>query len=194
MSKRKFPIDTAGAEEAIIDLLKSLGFDPNDDSLNETPKRVMHAWLELLSGYGMEPGIILSKRFEAGAPAMISLLNIPFNSTCEHHLMPFTGKVSIAYLPADLEVVGLSKLARLVECFALRLQIQERMGNEIADELVYHLKPKGVAVVIRAEHSCMTCRGVKKSGAMMITQTLRGAFKDDAIIRAEVLGLLRNGG
>jgi GTP cyclohydrolase I len=177
------------------DLLLAVGEDPRRDGLVDTPIRVGHMWLELLSGVDMAPVDVLRTRGEdlgfanPGYDEMVVLKGIEFVSMCEHHLMPFFGTVSIAYVP-DKQVVGVSKLARLTEVYARRLQIQERMTKEIADTLWEALHPKGVAVVVQATHMCMVARGVKKK-ATMTTNVMRGVFREDPRARAELLASLK---
>ena len=188
------PLDAAGVErarEALREVLRAIGEDPDREGLRATPDRVIRSWLELYAGYAQDPATILATTFGEvhGYDEMIVLRDIPFQSTCEHHMLPFTGRAHVAYLPAD-RVVGLSKLARLVDCYAKRLQIQERLTREIAMAIMAHLKPLGCGVVLEATHGCMTCRGVKKTGATMITSTLEGDFKN-AATRAEFLALIR---
>lgn len=177
-------MDEEGAQRAIQDLLSYLGEDPQREGLVDTPARVVRAWEEMTSGYGDSPEDILSKNFEAGAyDQIIACTHIEFTSTCEHHMLPFIGYAHVAYLPAEgkeSRVVGLSKMARLVDCYARRLQIQEKMTLEIADAMSTYLKPRGVAVVIQAKHQCMMCRGVKKQSAVMLTSQLRGTFLEPA--------------
>lgn len=188
---------------AIQLLLSSIpGEDPNREGLVETPKRVAMMYEEIFGGYEMNPEEILAKTFEAGkmhdavdedvdiyTNGLVIVKDIPFFSHCEHHMVPFVGKVHIAYVPGD-RVVGLSKLARLVECYARRLQIQERLTNQIADAIKEHLTPAGVMVVVQAEHLCMTMRGVKKPGAKTITSSVSGVFTTNEAARAEVLSLI----
>lgn len=200
--KRNQLTSPPGVRGAIRALLLNLGFDPEHEAIKETPDRVQRAYEELLSGYEQNPASILKKRFKAeGQPQIIAAANIPFTSLCEHHLLPFAGVVHIAYIPRSAEplpgtdahcmVVGASKLARLVECFARRLQLQEQMGNQIADSMVARLSPQGVMVIISAEHQCMTCRGVKSTGAKFITSSLRGVFDKNPTARAEAMQLLQ---
>jgi len=160
-------------QEGIRSFLSSIGQDPDREGLKDTPKRVHRAWSELLSGYNMDPKEILSrtfneelKRFDLERP--ITLRNISFVSICEHHLMPFFGEVSITYTPFD-DLVGISKLARLVDCFSKRLQLQERLGLEIGQAIIEHLKPLNVRIEIEAQHTCMTLRGAMKPGATLHT-------------------------
>lgn len=178
-----------GAEDAIIRLLQFIGEDPQRDGLRDTPTRVLKAWRELTSGYKENFKEILSRRFDQTFDEMIVLKSIPFTSMCEHHLLPFTGKAAVAYIPSN-RVVGISKLARIVDCFAKRLQIQERMARNIADAIEQELLPLGVAVTIRAKHSCMACRGVKKDDTEMITSVMRGAFKENAHTRQEYFEII----
>ena len=152
---------------------------------------MVKSWAELYAGYHQKPSEILSTVFEDGAcDEMVILKGIPFSSMCEHHMLPFIGVAHVGYLPAG-KVVGLSKLARLTDCFAKRLQIQEKMTAQIADAIEAHLKPRGTAVVIEAHHQCMSCRGVKKQATVMVTSAMRGTFREDAAARAEVLSLMR---
>lgn len=174
--------------KAIEDLLDALGEDRTREGLKDTPRRVADAYAELLSGEGTNAEEHLSRTFAAEGNEVILEKDIVFSSTCEHHLMPFFGTVAIAYIP-DGKVVGLSKLARTVDVFAKRLQIQERMTREIAQEIMRVLKPKGVMVVCEAEHTCMTCRGVKRAGSKTTTCTVLGEFSDRK--REEVFAQLR---
>jgi GTP cyclohydrolase I len=176
------------AREAVVRLLRWVGQDPNRDGLRDTPRRVVAALREMTSGYHHEPAHILSTTFQVDYGELVVLRDLEFTSLCEHHLMPFSGICSLGYVP-DGRVVGLSKLARLVSCFARRLQIQERMTTEIAQALWEHLQPCGVGVVIAARHCCMSCRGVNKPGAQMVTRTLLGQLRDDPQTRAEFLSL-----
>ena len=178
------------------------GEDSNREGLQDTPHRVAMMYEELFGGYEMDPVAILSKTFDAGkmhdevdddagiyVNGLVIVKDIPFFSHCEHHMVPFIGKVSIAYVPGE-RVVGLSKLARLVECFARRLQIQERLTNQIADAIKEELNPEGVMVIVQAEHLCMTMRGVKKPGAKTVTSSVSGIFTTNNAARAEVLSLI----
>jgi GTP cyclohydrolase I len=180
------------AQEAVASLLRWMGQNPNRDGLRDTPRRVTAALREMTSGYHQEPARILSTTFQVDYREIVVLRHIHFTSLCEHHLMPFAGTCSLGYLPAG-RVVGLSKLARLVSCFAHRLQIQERMTTEIAETLWEHLRPRGVGVVIAARHCCMGCRGVRKPSAQMVTRALRGELRDDPQARAEFLRLCERG-
>jgi GTP cyclohydrolase IA len=168
--------------------------DSEAEGVQETPVRFVKAMLEMTSGYSMNPDDILSKCFDQNFDEMIILKNIEFVSVCEHHLLPFIGTASIGYLPnqesESKKVVGLSKLARLLDCFAKRLQIQERLTNQIADALEESLQPSGIGVQIEAKHFCMICRGVMKSNASMITSVFRGVLRSKPEARAEFLSLI----
>lgn len=179
-------------EEAIRTLLAYVGEDASREGLQDTPKRVAKAFREYCSGYGQDPAEILKTRFEEVEhyDEMVILRDIHFNSHCEHHLAPFYGVAHVAYIP-NKSVVGLSKLARLVDVYARRLQIQEKMTSQIATALEEHLKPKGVAVVIEGTHMCMTTRGVNKPGATMQTSKLTGLFRSDPRTRKEFFDLIR---
>lgn len=184
------------AREAVRTILRFLGEDPDREGLQGTPGRVIRAWTEMTEGYGQEPAKVLKTsdgkdgfNDVAGYDGMVVLSDIPFHSTCEHHMLPFTGLADVGYIPAEGgPVVGLSKLARLVDVFARRLQVQEKMTAEIAKSLQEELQPLGVAVRLRATHQCMTCRGVRKTGASMGTAVLLGRFRDHAV-RAEFWNL-----
>ena len=183
-------VDIEKTEKAIRDLLLAIGEDPDRPGLAETPKRCAKMYAELLSGMDRDAQEHLSKQFDVPHSEFLLEKDIPFYSLCEHHLLPFFGKAHIAYLPND-RVVGLSKLARTVEVYARRLQLQEQMTTQIADDIMRHLDARGVMVVIEAEHLCMTMRGVKKPGAKTITTCVRGAFEEQAELRATVLSLIR---
>jgi GTP cyclohydrolase I len=180
------------ARQALREILRGIGEDPDREGLRDTPDRVIRSWGELFAGYSQNPSDILSTTFGEvnGYDEMILLRDIPFSSTCEHHMLPFTGKAHMAYLPKE-RVVGLSKLARLVDCFARRLQIQERMTREISQAMMSHLQPLGCAVVLEATHGCMVCRGVKKEGATMVTSSMEGDFRN-SVTRSEFLSLIRH--
>ena len=161
------------------------------EGLKNTPKRVVESWDEIYSGYNKNPKEILDATFNGeGYDGIVLLKDIEFYSTCEHHLLAFTGKAHVAYIPTD-KIVGISKLARLVEVYAKRLQNQERITTQVADALIDHLKPLGAAVIIEASHSCMGCRGVKKNHAIMTTSAMRGVFFDKAEARAELMQLIK---
>lgn len=183
----QFPWESEEApEDAVIRLLQYLGEDPKREGLQETPKRVLKALTEMTRGYKLDPAAILEKDFHAEYDQMVWLKGIQFTSLCEHHMLPFVGTATIAYIPKG-RVVGISKLARLVECFACRLQIQEKMTHEIAHALQTHLDPKGVGVIIKAHHSCMSCRGVKQPNTEMVTSCILGAISEDSSARNEFL-------
>ena len=161
------------------------------EGLKNTPKRVVESWDEIYSGYDKNPKEILNATFNGeGYDGIVLLKDIEFYSTCEHHLLAFTGKAHVAYIPTD-KIVGISKLARLVEVYAKRLQNQERITTQVADALIDHLKPLGAGVIIEASHSCMGCRGVKKNHAIMTTSAMRGVFFDKAEARAELMQLIK---
>ncbi len=181
-------MDRERAMKAVEEFLKALGEDVTREGLVETPRRVADAFAELLSGKDIGAEEILSKTFESTGGELVIEKDITFSSTCEHHLMPFFGKIAIAYIPNG-RVVGISKLARTVEVFAKRLQIQERLTHQIAEEILRCLGPKGVMVVCEAEHTCMTCRGVKKPGSKTVTYAIEGEFPKEK--RDEVLELIR---
>lgn len=179
------------AEIAVRTLIRWAGDDPNRAGLRDTPARVVRAYEEFFSGYNADPAEILTRMFSEvdGYDEMIVMNNIRFESHCEHHMVPIIGKAHIGYLP-DKRVVGISKLARLVEVYVKRLQIQERMTVQIADTLQEVLQPKGVAVVIEAAHQCMTTRGVHKPGVGLVTSRMLGAFRDDRATRREFLAII----
>lgn len=182
-------IDEKKVEIAIQDLLEALGQDPMSDGLVGTPGRVARAYSEMLAGYQLNPAELLKTAFDGGDyDQMVALKQIPFYSLCEHHLLPFIGEASVVYIPNG-KVVGLSKLARLVECFGRRLQIQERMTNQIGKALQEYLSPVGYGVTVKARHLCMCARGVQKEGALMITHCVGGLIKEDEKARAEFLQL-----
>jgi len=178
-------------QDAIRTLIRWSGDDPEREGLLDTPKRVARAWKEYCSGYGEDPARHLYRTFEevGGYDNVVLLKDIPFQSHCEHHMAPIIGKASIAYLPSD-RVVGISKLARVLQGYARRLQVQERLTAQVADCIWEHLKPQGVAVVIEASHACMTARGVRTPGVGMTTSRVLGCFRDDDRSRREVLGLM----
>jgi GTP cyclohydrolase IA len=181
------------AEEAVRTLIRWAGDNPSRQGLLETPSRVVRAYEEFFQGYNEDPKELLQKTFEEieGYDEMVVLKDIPFSSHCEHHIAPIIGKAHVGYLP-DQKVVGISKLARLVELYARRLQIQEKMTSEIANTLLEVLQPKGVAVVIEASHECITTRGVDKPGVNMVTSRMLGAFRDDPSTRREFLAVIGN--
>ncbi|UYY58646.1 GTP cyclohydrolase I FolE [Sphingomonas sp. S2-65] len=177
--------------DAIRTLLRWAGDDPEREGLRDTPLRVARAWKEYCAGYGEDPAHHLERVFEevGGYDDIVLLTGIPFQSHCEHHMAPITGKASIAYLPKD-RVVGISKLARVLHGFARRLQVQERLTAQVADCIWERLQPQGVAVVIEAQHGCMTARGVRTPGVGMVTSRMMGVFREDERSRQEVLKLM----
>ena len=183
--------NTARVERAVTELLEALGEDPSREGLRDTPGRVARMYSELFAGLDMDPAKHLKRVFQENYDEVVLLRDIDFYSLCEHHLLPFHGRAHVAYLPSG-RVVGLSKLARTVEAFARRPQVQERMTCQIADALMEHLEPKGAAVVIEAAHLCMKMRGIQKPNGVMVTSALRGVFKESASARAEVLALIND--
>ena len=183
------------AESMISKLLTYIEKDSNGrEGISNTPKRVIESWNEIFAGYQMDPAEILDARFNSeGYDGIVLLKDIEFHSTCEHHLLPFTGKAHIAYIPVD-QIVGISKLARLLEVYARRMQNQERITKQTADSLMEYLKPLGAAVIVEAKHMCMSCRGAKKSGALMVTSSMKGVFFDKPEARAELLQLISDRG
>jgi GTP cyclohydrolase I len=187
--------DRTEVEDALRTLIRWAGDDPARDGLRETPARVARAFQEFFAGYAVDPAALLQKTFEEieGYDEMIVLRAIPFESHCEHHLAPIIGQAWVGYIP-DGRVVGISKLARVVETFARRLQIQEKMTAQIANTVNDVLRPKGVGVVIRAAHHCMTTRGIHKPGTDLVTSRMLGCFRDDPVTRQEFLGLAQGPG
>jgi GTP cyclohydrolase I len=183
--------DEERIERAVREILLAIGEDPDREGLQRTPERVAKSYWEMFAGLREDPRHHLDITFDEGHKEMVVLRNIPFASMCEHHLMPFTGKAHVGYIPQG-RVVGLSKLARLVEGFARRPQVQERLTSEIADAIMEELQPDGCGVVIEAVHTCMTIRGIKKSGATMITSAVRGGFKRRPETRAEFFAIVRH--
>ena len=181
-------MDREKAIKAIESLLEALGEDINREGLKDTPRRVADAFAEFVSGEGKSAKEHLEKTFSCDGGEMVVEKDIEFSSTCEHHLMPFFGKIAIAYIP-DKKVVGLSKLARTVEVFSKRLQLQERLTDEIADAVMQYLKPKGVMVVCEGVHTCMTCRGIKKADSKTLTYSVKGNFPEEN--KKEVFSLIK---
>ncbi len=190
MAKKSKTIDTERIKKAIKEILLAVGEDAEREGLKKTPERVASMYAELLGGMHEDPKKHLSI-FSENYDEIVLLRDVPFYSICEHHLMPFIGSANVAYLPSGM-VLGVSKLARVVDCFARRLQTQERLTYKIADFIMNSLKPQGVAVVLEASHSCMTIRGIKKPGSVMVTSALRGIFKRDPRSRNEILSLMHN--
>ena len=180
------------AEEAVKTLLGYIENDPSREGLEDTPSRVINSWDEIFAGYHQSPEHVLSSTFNGeGYDGIVLLKDIEFHSTCEHHLQPFTGSAHVAYIPTD-RIVGISKLARIVDLHSRRLQNQERITKNVADDLEEHLSPLGCAVIIEASHGCMQCRGVKKQNATMTTSSMRGVFFDKAEARSELMRLIRD--
>jgi GTP cyclohydrolase I len=179
------------AVKAVETLLRYIGENPEREGLQETPDRFCRALLELTRGYNEDPKEILATTFESDADEMIVLRDIEFTSTCEHHLLPFSGKAHVAYLPEKGKIVGLSKLARIIDVYSQRLQVQERLTHQVATAIQNHLNPRGVAVVFEGVHSCMCVRGVRKQNATMSTSSMTGIFKDSSTIRNEFLATIK---
>lgn len=190
MGNESQTIDVARIEKAVAEILAAVGEDPRREGLKQTPTRVAKMYSELLAGMHKDPKEHLRSVFSESYDEIVLLRGIPFYSICEHHLMPFIGSAHVAYLPAG-RVLGVSKLARIVDDFARRLQTQERLTYQIADFIMDSLKPQGAAVVIEASHSCMTIRGIKKPGSVMVTSALRGIFRKDPKSRSELLSLIK---
>ena len=190
--KRTDFMDKQRIEAAVREILIAIGEDPDREGLVETPSRVARMYEEIFGGLEDNPTRHL-KLFDESSEEMVVVRDIPLYSMCEHHLIPFLGKAHIAYIPSDGRVIGLSKLARIVDCFARRPQLQERLTSQVADFLYENLQPMGVAVVIEAEHLCMTMRGARASGAKTMTSALRGTMRSNAKTRAEAMSLLTEG-
>lgn len=184
-------IDLDRIEAAVREILIAIGDDPDRDGLLRTPRRVAEMYAEVFGGLREDPGRHLVTTFEADHDEMVLVRDIPIYSLCEHHLVPFHGRAHVAYIPGvDGRITGLSKLARLVDGFAKRPQVQERLTTQVADAMVEALEPRGVLVLVEAEHMCMSMRGVRKPGAFTVTSAVRGIFKENAATRAEVMSLL----
>ena len=184
-------VDVERIKKAVKEILLAVGEDIEREGVRWTPERVAKMYVELLSGMQEDPKKHLNSIFTENYDEIVLLRDIPFFSICEHHLMPFIGSAHVAYLPSGV-VLGVSKLARIVDCFAHRLQVQERLTNQIADFLMDSLKPQGTAVVLEASHSCMTIRGIKKPGSVMVTSAIRGIFKRDQRSRSEIMSLIHS--
>jgi len=185
----KGTVDRDRIKAAVIQLLEAIGDDPGREGLLETPRRISEMYEEIFGGLLIDPTEYLKVGFEVAHDEMVILRNIPFYSMCEHHFLPFHGEAHVGYVP-DGRVVGVSKLARVVDGFARRPQIQEQLTSQVAEAIMETLHPDGVAVVIEAEHLCMTMRGVKKPGSRMVTSAMRGQFKRSSVTRAEFLSLV----
>ena len=184
-------MDKKKIEKAVRDILVAVGENPNRKDIKDTPKRVAEMYEEILEGYKLDPEKELEVVFEKDHDEIVLLKGIPLYSMCEHHLLPFIGKAHVAYIPSNNKVTGLSKLVRVVDIMARRLQVQERLTTDIAEVIMKKLQPKGVMVIIEAEHLCMSMRGVKKPGVLTITSAVRGVFRQNEKTRAEALSLIR---
>ena len=184
-------VDLGRIEKAIREILIAIGEDPDRDGLVRTPSRVARAYAELFAGLRVDPATVLTTTFEADHEELVLVRDIEVQSMCEHHLLPFKGVAHIGYIPGtDGRITGLSKLARLVEVFARRPQVQERLTSQIADLLMARLAPRGAIVVLECEHLCMEMRGIRKAGARTVTSAVRGAFQTDGKVRAEAMALI----
>jgi GTP cyclohydrolase I len=189
------PVDKPRIERAVREILEAIGEDPDRDGLLRTPARVAAMYEEIFSGLHEDPAQHLNVTFEANHDEMVMVRDIPLFSSCEHHLIPFHGMAHVAYIPGtDGRITGLSKIARLVEGYARRPQVQERLTTQIADALVETLQPRGVFVLIQCEHLCMSMRGVKKAGSLTVTSAVRGLFKDNPATRAEAISFIGHPG
>ncbi|HHX64407.1 MAG TPA: GTP cyclohydrolase I FolE [Chloroflexi bacterium] len=182
-------IDTERIKNAVREILLAIGEDPQREGLLRTPERVAAMYKEIFSDIGRDPADILAVGFEEDHQEMVILRNIPFYSMCEHHLLPFHGRAHVGYIPSG-RVVGISKIARVVETYARRPQLQERLTSQIADAIMEHVKPWGVGIVIEAEHLCMTMRGIRKPGSVVVTSASRGIFRTRTETRAEFMSLI----
>lgn len=185
-------MDREKIEQAVRMILEAIGDDPEREGTRDTPKRVATMYEEIFSGIGQDPSEVIQVTFDENHDEMVLVKDIPFYSVCEHHLMPFLGKAHVAYIPdKDGKISGISKLARVVDIVSRRLQVQERLTTQIADTLMKTLNPRGVMVVIEAEHLCMSMRGINKPGSITVTSAIRGIFKERAVSRNEVLSLIK---
>ena len=187
--RRESTYDAKAVQRAVYDLLVAIGEDPERDGLRNTPERVSRAYQEIFSGLWQEPEDVLTTTFELGHDEMVLVKDIEVRSHCEHHLVPFTGVAHVGYIPSGGRITGLSKLARLVDVYARRPQVQERMTTQIADSLMRILEPRGAIVVVECEHLCMSMRGIRKPGARTVTSAVRGQLRDPAT-RAEAMSLI----
>ncbi|WP_425565840.1 GTP cyclohydrolase I FolE [Pseudonocardia ailaonensis] len=186
-------VDHARAEAAVRELLIAVGEDPDREGLRDTPARVARAYAEIFAGLYVDPSAVLERTFDEGHGELVLVKDIPLFSTCEHHLVPFHGVAHVGYIPSeDGRVTGLSKIARVVDLYAKRPQVQERLTGQIADALVSKMDPRGVIVVVDAEHLCMAMRGIRKPGSRTTTSAVRGLFKSSPSSRAEALSLIRS--
>jgi GTP cyclohydrolase I len=185
------PVDLARAEAAVRELLFAVGEDPDRDGLRKTPSRVARAYAEVFAGLHVDPDEVLESSFDEHHDELVLVKDIALYSTCEHHLVPWHGSAAVGYIPGeDGRITGLSKLARVVDLYARRPQVQERLTSQVADAVMRRLQPQGVIVVVQAEHLCMAMRGVRKPGALTVTSAVRGIFKSDQRSRAEALSLI----
>ncbi len=189
---KKEKMDKKKIKQAVKQIIKAIGEDPEREGLKETPERVAEMYEEIFSGVRKDPKSVVKVFNSEEHDEMVILKDIPFYSVCEHHLMPFLGKAHIAYIPRGNKLIGLSKLARIVEIYAKRLQLQERLTTQIADTIKSLIEPLGVLVIIEAEHLCMTMRGIKKPGSLMVTSAVRGVFRKNESTRKEALTLIKN--
>jgi GTP cyclohydrolase I len=184
-------VDLARAEAAVRELLFAIGEDPDRDGLKATPQRVARAYAETMAGLAVDPDSVLETTFDADHDELVLVKDIALYSTCEHHLIPWHGTAAVGYIPGDDgRITGLSKLARLVDLYARRLQVQERLTSQVADAIMARLQPRGVIVVVQAEHLCMAMRGVRKPGTTTVTSAVRGSLQADPRTRAEALSLI----
>jgi GTP cyclohydrolase IA len=189
LRRRESTYDAKGVQRAVYDLLVAIGEDPERDGLRDTPERVSRAYQEIFAGLWQEPEDVLTTTFELGHHEMVLVKDIEVRSHCEHHLVPFTGVAHVGYIPSGGRITGLSKLARLVDVYARRPQVQERMTTQIAESLMRILEPRGAIVVVECEHLCMSMRGIRKPGATTVTSAVRGQLRDPAT-RAEAMSLI----
>jgi len=189
---RPTTIDKARIEAAVREIVYAIGDDPDREGIADTPRRIAEAYEEVFGGLAIDPASLLDVGFEEGHDEMVILRDIPFFSMCEHHFLPFHGEAHVGYVPRG-RVVGISKIARLVDAVARRPQLQERLTCQIAETLMSALQPDGVGVIIEAEHLCMTMRGIKKPGSRMVTSAMRGTFQTQQETRSELLSLIRPG-
>ncbi|MGD9933447.1 MAG: GTP cyclohydrolase I FolE [Dehalococcoidia bacterium] len=186
-------VDHERIKRAVVEIFEAIGEDPSREGLQDTPRRIAKMYSEIFEGLAIDASDYLKVGFEVAHDEMVILRNIPFYSMCEHHFLPFHGEAHVGYVP-DGRVVGISKLARTVEAFARRPQIQEVLTTQVAEAIMENLQPDGVAVVVEAEHLCMTMRGVQKPGSRMVTSAMRGMFRKSDVTRAEFLALVHGGG
>lgn len=184
--------DRAKIKQAMLMIIEALGEDPQREGLRETPQRVADMYAEICEGLWQDPADVLTVHFHVRHDNMVLVKDIPFYSLCEHHFLPFVGRAHVAYIPSNGRITGISKLARVVDLYARRPQLQERLTSQIADAIMQRLEPSGVMVVVEAEHICMTMRGVKKPGSLTITSAVRGVFRKNQATREEALKLIKD--